>query len=135
MVTFEKENHNNNTQNNKQNSNQNNKQNSNQNSKQNNKNENKKEFWFESGTVFRTVPFFCCIIVQDVIQFLKYMMEVKQMLPKDPVILLSVVNTKLRDFYPTLDALCDDMEVDREYIENSLKSIGYVYNSDRNSFV
>ncbi|HJB69908.1 MAG TPA: DUF4250 domain-containing protein, partial [Candidatus Flavonifractor avistercoris] len=31
------------------------------------------------------------------------------MLPKDPVILLSVINTKLRDFYPSLDALCDDL--------------------------
>lgn len=59
----------------------------------------------------------------------------EKMLPKDPAILLSVVNTKLRDFYPTLEALCDDMEVDREYIENTLKSIGYIYNSDRNSFV
>ena len=34
------------------------------------------------------------------------------MLPKDPVILLSVINTKLRDFYPSLDALCDDLQVD-----------------------
>ena len=31
------------------------------------------------------------------------------MLPSDPVILLGVVNTKLRDFYPTLDALCEDL--------------------------
>ncbi len=36
------------------------------------------------------------------------------MLPQDPVILLSYVNTKLRDDYPTLDALCDDLEADRK---------------------
>ena len=57
------------------------------------------------------------------------------MLPKDPAILLSFVNTKLRDFYPTLDAMCEDMDIDREDIENALKKIGYVYNCDRNSFV
>ena len=32
------------------------------------------------------------------------------MLPQDPMILLSYLNTKLRDFYPTLDALCDDLQ-------------------------
>ena len=35
------------------------------------------------------------------------------MLPQDPVILLSYVNTKLRDDYPTLDSRCDDLETDR----------------------
>ena len=40
------------------------------------------------------------------------------MLPKDPVILLSVVNTKLRDFYSSLDALCDDLQVEKSEIEN-----------------
>ena len=34
------------------------------------------------------------------------------MLPQDPMILLSYLNTKLRDFYPTLDALCDDIQID-----------------------
>ena len=32
-------------------------------------------------------------------------------LPGDPVILLGVVNTKLRDFYPSLDVMCDDMQI------------------------
>ena len=31
-------------------------------------------------------------------------------LPKDPVMLLSVINTELRDKYPSLDALCEDRE-------------------------
>ena len=38
----------------------------------------------------------------------------KMLLPEDPYMLLSVVNMKLRDCYPSLDALCDDLEVDRE---------------------
>lgn len=35
-------------------------------------------------------------------------------LPRDPVMLLSVVNTKLRDYYSTLDVLCEDMQVDKQ---------------------
>ena len=42
-------------------------------------------------------------------------------LPNDPMILLSVVNMKLRDYYPSLDALCDDMDVSREALEEKLK--------------
>lgn len=57
------------------------------------------------------------------------------MLPNDPVILLGVVNTKLRDFYPSLDALCDDMEVDKDGLIQKLSVIGYSYNEDRNQFV
>ena len=45
------------------------------------------------------------------------------MLPKAPVILLSVINTKLRDFYPSLDALCDDLQVDAGEITQSLSAI------------
>ena len=41
-------------------------------------------------------------------------------LPKDPMLLLSVVNTKLRDYYHNLDALCDDMNVEKEEIVNTL---------------
>ena len=39
-------------------------------------------------------------------------------LPSDPIMLLSVVNLKLRDFYPSLDALCDDMDADRDAARN-----------------
>ena len=56
-------------------------------------------------------------------------------LPKDPMMLLSVVNTKLRDFYPSLDALCEDMEVDRQEIETILQKIRYQYKEDLNRFV
>ncbi len=56
------------------------------------------------------------------------------MLPKDPVILLSVINTKLRDFYENLDLLCDDLEADKEDIIDKLNSIGYTYNKTKNQF-
>ena len=56
-------------------------------------------------------------------------------LPKDPMLLLSVVNTKIRDYYGTLDALCEDMNVDRAAVESQLKQIDYVYNAELNRFV
>lgn len=55
-------------------------------------------------------------------------------LPKDPILLLSVVNTKLRDYYPSLDALCDDMDVSREVLEEKLGMIDYRYDEERNQF-
>ena len=57
------------------------------------------------------------------------------MLPKDPAMLLSVVNTKLRDFYDSLDALCDDLDVARESVEKALAGIGYTYDAEKNQFV
>ncbi len=56
-------------------------------------------------------------------------------LPKDPMLLLSVVNTKLRDYYPSLDTLCEDMGVDRDSLTEKLKNIDYEYDSDVNQFV
>ena len=56
-------------------------------------------------------------------------------LPKDPMLLLSVVNTKLRDYYHNLDALCDDMNVEKEEIVNTLKNIDYEYDENRLQFV
>lgn len=56
-------------------------------------------------------------------------------LPGDPVILLSVVNTKLRDFYPSLEALCEDMQADQNEITEKLKMIDYEYDKKRNQFV
>lgn len=55
--------------------------------------------------------------------------------PKDPILLLSYINTKLRDFYSSLEALCDDLELDKNEIVNTLTAAGYRYNSDRNQFV
>lgn len=56
-------------------------------------------------------------------------------LPGDPVILLSVINTKLRDYYPTLDALCEDMQIDRKELADKLDLIDYAYDAERNQFV
>lgn len=56
-------------------------------------------------------------------------------LPGDPAMLLSVVNTKLRDRYPNLDALCEDLDVAREEIETKLSMIDYSYDADSNQFV
>lgn len=56
-------------------------------------------------------------------------------LPKDPVMLVSVVNTKLRDFYGSLDELCDDMQLDRDELVGKFKSVDYVYDKKRNQFV
>ena len=56
-------------------------------------------------------------------------------LPGDPVSLLSVVNTKLRDFYPSLEAMCEDMQADQSEITEKLKMIDYEYDAVRNQFV
>ena len=56
-------------------------------------------------------------------------------LPKDPMLLLSVVNTKLRDYYDSLDALCEDMQVEKESIVNTLKGIDYEYDESRHQFI
>ena len=56
-------------------------------------------------------------------------------LPKDPVLLLGVVNTKLRDYYSDLDALCEDIQAEKEKIVEQLKGIDYEYDESRNQFV
>ena len=56
-------------------------------------------------------------------------------LPGDPMILLSVVNTKLRDFYPSLEALCEDMQADQNEITEKLKRIDYEYDAVSNQLV
>ena len=55
-------------------------------------------------------------------------------LPEDPMMLYSFINMKLRDFYPSLDALCEDMNVERDEIVRTLKTVGFEYNPVRNSF-
>lgn len=56
-------------------------------------------------------------------------------LPSDPIMLLSVVNLKLRDFYPSLDALCEDLEADKAALCAVLAAVGYEYDAQRNQFV
>ncbi len=59
----------------------------------------------------------------------------KIMIPKDPVMLLSYMNTQLRDFYGSLDAFCEDKNADRKELEEKLASIDYVYDPAANQFV
>ncbi len=56
-------------------------------------------------------------------------------LPNDPILLMSAVNTKLRDFYSSLDILCDDLGVSRTELEEKLADIGYYYDGQLNQFV
>lgn len=54
--------------------------------------------------------------------------------PTDPFVLFSWVNLKLRDFYPSLDALCDDLEIDKEELTKKLSEAGFEYNGNANKF-
>ena len=57
------------------------------------------------------------------------------MIPQDPAMLLSFINLKLRDYYASLEALCDDMDIDRTEIEDKLSIIDYHYDREKNRFV
>lgn len=56
------------------------------------------------------------------------------MLPKDPFMLLSAVNMKLRDQYPSLEALCDDLGEDKEAIDKKLTEAGFEYMAEINQY-
>ena len=55
-------------------------------------------------------------------------------LPNDPMILFSAVNMLLRDDYNSLDALCDDLDVDRRQLEAKLAAVGFAYSVENNKF-
>ncbi|MBQ8074979.1 MAG: DUF4250 domain-containing protein [Oscillospiraceae bacterium] len=55
-------------------------------------------------------------------------------LPSDPVILLSYINTKLRDDYSSLSDLCEDLDVEEDSITSLLSEIGYLYDPETNRF-
>ena len=57
------------------------------------------------------------------------------MIPNDPVMLLSFVNLKLRDYYGSLTTLCDDLDTDKAEIEAKLAKIDYHYDEEKNQFV
>ena len=56
-------------------------------------------------------------------------------MPKDPVMLLSYVNTQLRDFYPSLAEFCKAMQADEKEIREKLASIDYAYDEKTNQFL
>lgn len=57
------------------------------------------------------------------------------MVPKDPVMLLSFINLKLRDYYKNLEACCDDLDISEAELTEKLAGIGYQYDEGRNQFV
>ena len=57
------------------------------------------------------------------------------MLPEDPMMLLSYVNTQLRDFYKRLDEFCNSQDVSAEELKKKLKTIDYEYDEKLNKFV
>lgn len=57
------------------------------------------------------------------------------MIPKDPVILLSYVNTQLRDYYESLEALCTCRGMNRKDLVEKLASIDYEYDEKTNQFI
>lgn len=57
------------------------------------------------------------------------------MIPNDPVMLLSSVNLKLRDYYSDLDAMCEDLDIDKMQLLEKLAGINYHYDAGQNKFV
>lgn len=54
--------------------------------------------------------------------------------PKDPAMLMSWTNLKLRDYYGSLEELCEDLEIDRNELEDALNKAGFEYNAELNKF-
>ena len=57
------------------------------------------------------------------------------MIPKDPAMLLSYINTKLRDEYESLSELCAALDADEGEITAALAALDYRYDPDQNRFV
>ena len=57
------------------------------------------------------------------------------MIPRDPVILLSYVNTKLRDEFESLEELCAALDADAAALTETFSAIGYHYDAGRNQFI
>ena len=57
------------------------------------------------------------------------------MLPRDPAILLSYVNTQLRDFCGSLEDFCAQYDISPEDLTARLAAIGYHYDRERNRFL
>ncbi|MBQ1326686.1 MAG: DUF4250 domain-containing protein [Eubacterium sp.] len=55
-------------------------------------------------------------------------------LPSDPIMLMSVVNTQLRDKFSSFDELALQYDVDKSEIEEKLNVVGYIYDEELNQF-
>lgn len=56
-------------------------------------------------------------------------------IPKDPVMLLSFVNTRLRDYYESLEELCEELNLSDKEIKEKLAVINYEYDEKKNQFI
>lgn len=56
-------------------------------------------------------------------------------IPNDPVMLLSYINTQLRDFYPNLKDLCNSLDLDEQTLCTKLEAIDYSYDEKNNQFI
>ena len=56
-------------------------------------------------------------------------------IPNDPMMLVSYLNTQLRDFYPSLEELCKSMDLDQQQICGKLKAVDYRYDVTTNRFI
>lgn len=55
-------------------------------------------------------------------------------IPSDPMMLLSFLNMKLRDFYSNLDELCNALDLNKEEIVKKMADAGFEYNETQNKF-
>ncbi len=55
-------------------------------------------------------------------------------IPKDPVMLLSFINTKLRDCDSSLEELCASLDISQPQLTEKLQAIGYTYQKETNQF-
>ena len=47
----------------------------------------------------------------------------------------SMINMKLRDFYSSLDDLCEDMDISKIELLERFEKNGYIYNENTNQFI
>lgn len=57
------------------------------------------------------------------------------MIPQDPVMLLSFANLKLRDYYRSVEEMCDDLDMDQQELIKKLEEIDYHYDRVQNQFL
>ena len=77
----------------------------------------------------------CCTNSTTIEPSLKTQYKEDFSMPKDPVMLLSFVNTQLRDNYNSLEELCKSYMVSEKEITDKLKTINYEYNTEKNQFI
>lgn len=75
------------------------------------------------------------MLSQNCLYLFSFMNDNMNNLPKDPMMLMSVINMKLRDFYPSIEDLCDDMDIDRHDLDSILNKAGFEYSRDNNRYM